>query len=31
VIIQDMWHAVLFDDRINDVIKIINEWLDERV
>lgn len=27
VIINDMWHAVWFDDHVYDVIKIIDEWL----
>ena len=31
VIIYDMWHAIWLDDYVNDVIMIMEEWLEERV
>ena len=30
VIIKDMWHNVWFDSRRKDVVKIIEQWLEER-
>jgi alpha-beta hydrolase superfamily lysophospholipase len=31
VIIHGMWHAVWFDDHVYDVIRIVEEWLEERI
>jgi alpha-beta hydrolase superfamily lysophospholipase len=30
VLIHDMWHNVWFDDKKDDVMRIIEEWLEER-
>lgn len=31
VLIHGMWHAVWFDEHVYDVIKIVEEWLEERI
>ena len=31
MIIHGMWHAVWFDDHVYDVIRIVEEWLEERI
>jgi hypothetical protein len=30
VVIHDMWHNLWFDDKKEDVMNIVEEWLEER-